>query len=248
MEMTDHAYYSFITLTYNDDFIPCNNSLQPEDVTKFIKRLRKNTGRVLRYFYCGEYGSIGGRPHYHFAMFGINRGEKTIVQDAWSYQGCPMGRVSVDELNDYSARYITSYIMKGANKYVHEKVQDKKFARKVEKHLEGRRPEFQRMSRNPALGANAIRRFAEKTNFRRFKTINFKGSEFYLGKTLQKHADKVTCSYDNGDSYDIYIDELFDDFMEEGKGFRDSVINGTEPRRKQAERRHRIFRKGRVKC
>lgn len=255
LELTDHAQNCMATLTYSDDFLPCFQSLQPEDVTKFFKKLRfyldeidfdraqrckRPFFRTVRYYYCGEYGTKTGRPHYHIALFGIGRNEKELVQKAWTYEGVKMGNVRLDELNNFTARYIAGYIMKGGNKYA-SKSNNNEFKQKIEEHLKGREPEFCRMSRSPAIGAKAIERFATSTNGRRFKKINFKGSEFYLGKTLQKKADKVTDSYDNGDSYDAYIDELFDSFMEEGKGFRESVIDGNAQRRHQRYKRHSIY-------
>lgn len=245
LEMTDHAFSCFVTLTYSDDFLPCFESLQPEDVTKFFKRIRENTGRKLRYYYCGEYGERTGRPHYHIALFGIGQAEKEVIEEAWSYQGVKMGDVFIGELNVHTARYIAGYIMKGANKYA-VKSNDEKFKRKIEEHLKGREPEFCRMSRGSAIGAEAVKRFAEVTGGRRFKKINYRGSEFYIGKTLQKKADKVTYSYDNGDSFDIYIDKLFDSFMAEGKNFRESVIIGNSQRRHQREKRHKLFTKRRI--
>lgn len=56
---------SFITLTYDDDHLPSDASLHPEDLTLFWKRLRKNLdGRKIKYFACGEYGDATQRPHY----------------------------------------------------------------------------------------------------------------------------------------------------------------------------------------
>lgn len=60
-----------------------NATLYKRDVQNFLKRLRtrykghepwKNpkTGKTenpIRYFYCGEYGPKGGRPHYHMCIF-----------------------------------------------------------------------------------------------------------------------------------------------------------------------------------
>lgn len=65
---------SYITLTYNDDFLPEDSLLQYEDFQKFIKRLRKKVSSrneiSPRYFMCGEYGTKNHRPHYHSLLFG----------------------------------------------------------------------------------------------------------------------------------------------------------------------------------
>lgn len=83
----------FSTFTYNDLELPMlmrvprnkimrlrdirfgvpNNvvgSLYPDDVTLFLKRLRRAiTGYTLRYYLVGEYGTETFRPHYHLHLF-----------------------------------------------------------------------------------------------------------------------------------------------------------------------------------
>ena len=61
-----HECNCFVTLTY--EVAP--RSLQYEDFQKFLKRLRKNSGKAVRYFACGEYGEEGGRPHFHALPLG----------------------------------------------------------------------------------------------------------------------------------------------------------------------------------
>lgn len=61
---------SFITLTYDREHLPYNSSLEPPELQSFVKRLRKQ-GHTFRYFACGEYGDLRGRPHYHLVLFGV---------------------------------------------------------------------------------------------------------------------------------------------------------------------------------
>lgn len=74
-------YNYFVTLTYDDDYLPegkhGNPTLSKEDIGDFIKTLR-NYFRVhlghtgIRYLLCGEYNSSGVRilnPHYHMILF-----------------------------------------------------------------------------------------------------------------------------------------------------------------------------------
>lgn len=77
----------FVTLTYNNENLPADGSLDKSHLQKFFKRLRKKTR--FRYFACGEYGEVCrtcgkssplckcarfiksiGRPHYHVCIFG----------------------------------------------------------------------------------------------------------------------------------------------------------------------------------
>ena len=85
----------FITLTYDDDHIPANWSLEKKDFQDFMKRLRKGLAPLrIRFFHCGEYGNKCkhipvwderrtvkdcelcnvGRPHYHAILFGCDFG------------------------------------------------------------------------------------------------------------------------------------------------------------------------------
>ena len=68
-----HKASCFITLTYADT----DGNLHPQDLTKFIKRLRKAVEPLkIRYYACGEYGSRGKRPHYHLIIFGYDFPDK----------------------------------------------------------------------------------------------------------------------------------------------------------------------------
>ena len=66
----------FVTLTYDDEHLPAKNSLCPDDLVNFMKRLRKKfPNHKIRFFACGEYGTGGNnplvpmRPHYHIILF-----------------------------------------------------------------------------------------------------------------------------------------------------------------------------------
>ena len=78
LEAMEHEENCFITLTYDNQYLPENNSLRRKDLQDFIKRLRRRyEDRKIRYFYCGEYGSKGLRPHYHMILFGYDFVDKT---------------------------------------------------------------------------------------------------------------------------------------------------------------------------
>lgn len=72
LEAKNSPFNYFITLTYNDDNLPVNNSLLEYDMQCFFKRLRKRfKGVKFKYFYVGEYGDTTLRPHYHCLLFGL---------------------------------------------------------------------------------------------------------------------------------------------------------------------------------
>lgn len=237
LEMLDHADNSFVTLTYNNFFLPNNFNLFPRDVTLFFKRLRSNTGRDLRYYYCGEYGELSGRPHYHLALFGLGQQHKTDIEKAWTYKSYPLGNVFIGDLNKNSARYISGYIMKGATK-------TNEFTEKI---LKGRLPEFQRMSRNPGLGVNTIKRIGQKSNgkVQRIKQISVGANKFFLGRTLQTAMDECLNFDDDGNQFNDYCNELYAEFYTEETGYRDDIISGNSQRRKQQQKRYSIFNRKR---
>lgn len=83
---------AFVTLTYSDKFLPKDRSLHPEDLTKFIKRLRKamsKSKRKLKYYACGEYGSDKNtfRPHFHLIIFGLSqcKTDMELLQNCWRF-------------------------------------------------------------------------------------------------------------------------------------------------------------------
>lgn len=130
---------TFITLTYDDDHLPEDHSLHKEELQKFFKRLRKNYGKPIKYFACGEYGekvrtlydSNGqgqalGRPHYHAIVFGLGRDEysKGCVKDSWRFcqwqllkDDKTFGSVTYD-----SCRYVSDYIFKKYSKELGQEV------------------------------------------------------------------------------------------------------------------------------
>ena len=72
LEAKQYKYNYFVTLTYDDYFLPDRNSLEPKDVQLFLKRLRKKfKGIKIRVLYSGEYGDVSWRPHYHLLLFNL---------------------------------------------------------------------------------------------------------------------------------------------------------------------------------
>lgn len=150
LEAKKHKYSSFITLTYKDD----PGELKPSDLRNWLKKIRKQEEpNKLRFYAVGEYGELGGRPHYHIALFGfppclyppVRKRRKNcecpnceIVAKTWN-----KGLIDNGTLTQESAQYIAGYVMK-------------KMTRKDDPRLNGRHPEFARMSLRPGIGATAL--------------------------------------------------------------------------------------------
>lgn len=155
----------FITLTYNDDWIPYTfnregtalATLDPDIFTKFMKRLRKRFGNGIRYFQCGEYGELFDRPHHHVCLFNFDFPDKVLWR--LNHEGDPMyrspalerlwtdpktgvsyGFSSVAELTFKTAAYTARYILKKVN------------GERKENHYDGRQSEYVTMSRRPGIG------------------------------------------------------------------------------------------------
>lgn len=71
----------FITLTYDEENLPENRSLNKKHVQDFIKRVKKrfksSIENPIRQIYCGEYGTQTLRPHYHVILFNLDFVDKT---------------------------------------------------------------------------------------------------------------------------------------------------------------------------
>jgi len=159
--MLESALYgdnTFVTLTYDDEKLPEDGSLNPYHLRDFLKRFRKAIApHRVRFYAVGEYGDVSSRPHYHLALFNFPscvRGSTLhlrdrpccwqcdLVRDAWQSE-CTGGRVSLDELSDATSSYVAGYVVK-------------KMTRPDDPRLEGRFPEFCRMSNRPGIGADLM--------------------------------------------------------------------------------------------
>lgn len=151
LEATQHEGNSFVTLTYDEQHIPEGHALRAKDLSLFIKRLRKDLHpKKIRYFGVGEYGEQTNRPHYHLALFGYPQCAKGVTHPNRSGYCCPlcdrvqrnwsMGNIYSGGLEDQSAAYIAGYVTK-------------KLTNAGDERLDGKPPEFARMSNRPGIGA-----------------------------------------------------------------------------------------------
>lgn len=115
-ELMYHPYSSFVTLTYEDSFIP-PEGLRYAHFSTFMKRLRKIYDKEIRFFMCGEYGEQKGRPHYHALIFGINPFDLENLlekKNLWDKGLYNVGNM----VNNATGAYIAGYVAKKmSNKY-----------------------------------------------------------------------------------------------------------------------------------
>lgn len=158
LESLCHSANAFVTLTYAEDTITENASLQPAHMQEFLKRLREHCLRKeqkkIRFYGVGEYGDTTERPHYHLLLFGYQsclRGQSMysrvatsccsrcdLIKDIWGY-----GHVALGTVTHQSVRYVCGYMTKNMR-------------HRHDPRLKGREPEFARMSLRPGIGFAAL--------------------------------------------------------------------------------------------
>lgn len=175
----------FFTLTYSDEHLPENRSVDKRELQLFFKRLRKNTGMELRYYACGEYGDLNFRPHYHGILYGmpysLNAWEH--IARAWQYRGF----IDVKDCNANRIEYTAGYVSKKLSSV--NKIKDL-----------GLTPEFHIMSRRPALGSvflEELKKFAFTQNpFDVIRTFKFGNKYFPLDRLMREKLRNALMSED----------------------------------------------------
>lgn len=165
-----HDENCFLTLTYNEENLPDDLSLRPEDITKFLKRLRRSIEpRKIRFLQCGEYGSINYRPHHHCLIFGYDFPDKEIFGTSvagYIYRSplleklWPFGFSSIGDVTFESSAYVARYILK---KVTGDPADD---------HYHGRVPEYITMSRRPGIASKWFDIYGKSVYDKDFITIN----------------------------------------------------------------------------
>lgn len=156
----------FITLTYDDEHLPEDGSLNVKHFQDFVKRLRKDYPG-FRYLHCGEYGPKTLRPHYHACLFGIDfywdrvdfsRSAKSVIWNSETLASkWGQGFTTLAPLNFATASYTAGYVMKKLKASAH--VEDRAV------YGEGLQPismpiqEYITMSRRPGLGTSWIEKY-----------------------------------------------------------------------------------------
>jgi len=177
-----HDDNSFITLTFNDQHLPDDHSLDIVVFQKFMKRLRKRLSpKLIRFYACGEYGETYGRPHYHACIFGYSFPDKkywktsnghmlyrsALLEATWTYGYSSIGQVSFD-----SAAYVARYILKkinGANAAAHYEYTNPETG-----EITNLKPEYTNMSRRPGIGSKWLDKYLSDIYPSDFVVINNK--------------------------------------------------------------------------
>lgn len=171
----------FITLTYDEEYIqetfkPVIDketgeymqmaNLVPEHITKFLKNLRRqeeyhHNNKEVRFYGCGEYGSINMRPHYHLIVFNLPlfdlveewRKDGFITYSSEYLSGIwKKGFLTINEYSWETAAYTARYMLKKL-----------KGREAIEQYQQcGLEREFSRCSRNPGIGYEYYRQHRDE--------------------------------------------------------------------------------------
>ncbi|AXH74108.1 MAG: replication initiator protein [Microviridae sp.] len=161
-----HLHNQFLTLTYDDEHLPSDGSLNYKHFQLFMRYMRRRYGQ-FRFFMCGEYGEKEGRPHYHALLFGLDIPDlvksnsvysefdtfgSESVRELWG-----KGDISIGAVNYATARYCAVYTTKKITGELAEE-HYMRVSRSTGEitHLV---PEFARMSLKPGIGMRWLERY-----------------------------------------------------------------------------------------
>lgn len=115
-----HKENCFLTLTYSPEKIPAGATLLKPHMQDFMRALRRSIApKKIQFYGIGEYGALGGRPHYHILIFGHDFTDKilftktgagceiftsTALAKLWPYGFSSLGALTYDSAS-YCARY-----------------------------------------------------------------------------------------------------------------------------------------------
>ncbi|AZL82939.1 replication initiator protein [Apis mellifera associated microvirus 61] len=180
----------FITLTYSDEHLPPDNSLNKKDVQDFIKRVKKRFKSTkenpIRQIYCGEYGEKTKRPHYHAILFNCDFADKKphymSPQGHQVYTSQTLNNLWKNGFAEFG------YAQPGSIAYLFKYVLKKKSRKEKEQPLIIERDgvtyevahEFIEASRNPGIGAHMRNSDSIKKGYLTVNGVKKKLSKYYL--------------------------------------------------------------------
>lgn len=149
LEMQQHQHTAWTTLTYRD--YHRSITLNFDDLQRWLKRLRKQhameTGRPIRFFGTGEYGTQTNRAHFHVLLYGINADTaRSTIETTWG-----LGHTRTVHANPATIAYTAGYCFEKLE-HVPKRPELRVDPNTGEEYTWI--PPQLRMSRNPGIGAN----------------------------------------------------------------------------------------------
>lgn len=148
LELQQHTSAVFTTLTYNEENVPITLPKPAEGLPPFLKRLRKNTNKKLRFYATAEYGERTHRPHYHAIIYGLSPRDGAAIEAAWQ-----LGHTRTEEITPARIAYTAGYCNKKTEyKHIPHERHDPTTG-----EVYTWQPPYKLMSRRPGIGAAAKR-------------------------------------------------------------------------------------------
>lgn len=249
-----HENSLFLTLTYNDDNLPSDWSVNRRHPQLFLKRLRKWLSKTdpemrIKFFLGAEYGDQLLRPHYHCILFGVGldqfpdaefykmSGKERLyrsqkLNDLWSYGYANFGVARRGSMN-YAAGYAVKKIEGKGNPDSYRRYRpDTGETWNVE-------PEFGMMS--GGLGRSWVEKY--RSDFSQDGSIVIDGKHFAVPPYFRKLLKDCFQSPDALNKDGIFYDDL------EGSNSRKrewaqqpNVIADNTPERRKAREESLIYR------
>lgn len=182
----------FITLTYNNETIPDDWSLNKKDYQDFMKALRHAIyPKRIRFFHCGEYGEKTYRPHYHAVIFNHDFNDKVYwsntnagplyvsptLSKLWNKGQHRIGAVTFESAA-YVARYVTKKINGDNAINAYTRIDEETGEVLVVQ------PEYATMSRRPGIASTWYNKF--KTDVFPKDFITIRGKKMFAPKYYTK--------------------------------------------------------------
>lgn len=195
-EAKEHESNCFLTLTYDDDHLPLDHSLNKTHFQSFMKHLRHAVSPTkIRFFHCGEYGEKLSRPHYHALIFGYDFPDKVLLKQGknplytspelskiWKRGFSTIGEVTFDSAA-YVARYATKKI-NGKGKTDHYWYDDRETGETFPLQQE-----YITMSRNPGIGDNWYEKYKADV-FPSDMVVTLRDGKSYINSAPRYYAEK----------------------------------------------------------
>lgn len=258
LESLCHGDSTFATLTYDDDHLPVDGCLDAKEFQNWLKRFRKEIEPLkIRFYGVGEYGDISNRPHYHVIIFGYptcvrGRTLRRIPSNRPLWRDCcaqcravgeswGLGDIDLGTVNKDSASYVAAYTVK-------------KMTSVDDKRLNGRKPEFCRMSLRPGIGADfmwevASNRLQFGLEDREVPTALMQGkSQLPLGRYLRNKlraqlGKEVGSSEEELEALKEEMRPLREAAFATSSSLKEAVIRAGDGRVAQIDARNAIYRK-----
>lgn len=223
----------FITLTYNEENLPHDRSLNKKHIQDFIKRVKRHFGSTkenpIRQTYCGEYGTLNNRPHYHAILYNVSFGDRKphyksqkghqVYTSATLSKLWPFGQCEFGYATPASIAYLYKYILKKKTR----KEKKQPLVIETDGVTYEVQHEFIESSRNPGIGAWLRDSESIKKGFLSVNGVKKKLPKYYL-----EHLRK-----NDPEAYDKIQNMKFD--------FMNSKPKETTLRKKQKEEAQKLL-------